>query len=185
MGEKSVIEVNTGRGLRIIRLTRQYDSSITSSSPIIAFDPFCAVPSGNASIETSPFDEVVKEPLVKEGEIEKAGSALYLAEVWEEGEEGEEWAAEESSAETTASTKVNSTDTLSDERRNPPVVKPVTPARKLRHMVSNFVPHQHESSLLLPQCDTLPEYRVWNSPRFLRQGRMDVSKVRRGGVHRF
>ncbi|KAF8987084.1 hypothetical protein BDQ17DRAFT_1335239 [Cyathus striatus] len=66
MREKSVTEVDMGRGLRSIRLlsvinpTRQYDSSITSSSPTTAFDPFCAVLSDNASIEaSSPFEEVV------------------------------------------------------------------------------------------------------------------------------
>lgn len=52
---------------------------------IQAFDPLCEVQSDKASVEiTSPFDGIVKELLVKEGEIAKVGAGLCLIEVDEE-----------------------------------------------------------------------------------------------------
>jgi 2-oxoisovalerate dehydrogenase E2 component (dihydrolipoyl transacylase) len=52
---------------------------------IQAFDPLCEVQSDKASVEiTSPFDGVVKELLVKEGEIAKVGAGICLIEVDEE-----------------------------------------------------------------------------------------------------
>jgi len=55
------------------------------SSTISAFDPLCEVQSDKASVEiTSPFDGVLKEILVKEGEIAKVGEGLCLIEVDEE-----------------------------------------------------------------------------------------------------
>ena len=54
-----------------------------------AFDPLCEVQSDKASVEiTSPYDGVVKELLVKEGEIAKVGSGLCLIEVEEDVENG-------------------------------------------------------------------------------------------------
>jgi 2-oxoisovalerate dehydrogenase E2 component (dihydrolipoyl transacylase) len=50
-----------------------------------AFDPLCEVQSDKASVEiTSPFDGVLKELLVQEGEIAKVGAGLCLIEVEEE-----------------------------------------------------------------------------------------------------
>ena len=52
-----------------------------------AFDPLCEVQSDKASVEiTSPFDGIVKELLVQEGEIAKVGAGLCLIEVDDEGE---------------------------------------------------------------------------------------------------
>jgi len=52
---------------------------------IQAFDPLLEVQSDKASVEiTSPFDGIVKELLVKEGEIAKVGERLCLIEVEEE-----------------------------------------------------------------------------------------------------
>ncbi|KAF8798356.1 CoA-dependent acyltransferase [Phlegmacium glaucopus] len=52
---------------------------------IQAFDPLCEVQSDKASVEiTSPFDGIVKELLVKEGEIAQVGAGLCLIEVEEE-----------------------------------------------------------------------------------------------------
>lgn len=47
-----------------------------------AFDPLCEVQSDKASVEiTSPYDGVLKELLVQEGEVAKVGSGLCLIEV--------------------------------------------------------------------------------------------------------
>ena len=55
-----------------------------------AFDPLCEVQSDKASVEiTSPFDGIVKELLVQEGEIAKVGAGLCLIEVNETITEGD------------------------------------------------------------------------------------------------
>lgn len=52
---------------------------------IQSFDPLCEVQSDKASVEiTSPFDGVLKEILVKEGEVAKVGQGLCVIEVDEE-----------------------------------------------------------------------------------------------------
>ena len=51
------------------------------------FDPLCEVQSDKASVEiTSPYDGVIKELLVQEGEVAKVGSGLCLIEVESEDE---------------------------------------------------------------------------------------------------
>lgn len=58
------------------------------SSTVAAFDPLCEVQSDKASVEiTSPFDGVLKEILVKEGDVAKVGEGLCLIEVDEEAVE--------------------------------------------------------------------------------------------------
>ncbi|KAJ6468472.1 CoA-dependent acyltransferase [Mycena sanguinolenta] len=65
--------------------------SVSPPAPIGAFDPLCEVQSDKASVEiTSPFDGVVKELLVKEGEVAKVGAGLCTIEVEEDAREGEE-----------------------------------------------------------------------------------------------
>lgn len=52
------------------------------SAPIQSFDALCEVQSDKASVEiTSPFDGVVKELLVQEGEVAKVGEGLCVIEV--------------------------------------------------------------------------------------------------------
>jgi 2-oxoisovalerate dehydrogenase E2 component (dihydrolipoyl transacylase) len=59
--------------------------NVKPQSAIQAFDLLCEVQSDKASVEiTSPFDGIVKELLVKEGEVGKVGAGLCLIEVEEE-----------------------------------------------------------------------------------------------------
>ena len=59
--------------------------SVKPQSKVQSFDPLCEVQSDKASVEiTSPFDGIVKEILVQEGEVAKVGSGLCLIEVDEE-----------------------------------------------------------------------------------------------------
>ena len=65
--------------------------SVKPLAVVQAFDPLCEVQSDKASVEiTSPFEGVVKELLVKEGEVAKVGENLCIIEVIEEVTEGEE-----------------------------------------------------------------------------------------------
>jgi len=71
-----------------------------------AFDPLCEVQSDKASVEiTSPFDGIVKELLVQEGEIAKVGSGLCVIKVDEEVVEGTESAPVEPAAPSSVGTK--------------------------------------------------------------------------------
>jgi 2-oxoisovalerate dehydrogenase E2 component (dihydrolipoyl transacylase) len=55
---------------------------VQPSATIQSFDALCEVQSDKASVEiTSPFDGVVKELLVKEGEVAKVGEGLCVIEV--------------------------------------------------------------------------------------------------------
>ncbi|KAF7973547.1 hypothetical protein HWV62_14910 [Athelia sp. TMB] len=59
--------------------------SVKPLGTIQAFDALCEVQSDKASVEiTSPFDGIVKELLVQEGEVAKVGSGLCIIEVDEE-----------------------------------------------------------------------------------------------------
>ncbi|EJD55667.1 CoA-dependent acyltransferase [Auricularia subglabra TFB-10046 SS5] len=59
--------------------------SVKPLEAIQAFDPLCEVQSDKASVEiTSPFEGIVRELLVKEGEIAKVGDGLCLIEVEDE-----------------------------------------------------------------------------------------------------
>ncbi|KAJ7652166.1 2-oxoacid dehydrogenases acyltransferase-domain-containing protein [Mycena polygramma] len=63
--------------------------SVAPRATIAAFDPLCEVQSDKASVEiTSPFDGVVKELLVQEGQVAKVGQGLCLIEVEEEAVDG-------------------------------------------------------------------------------------------------
>ena len=62
--------------------------SVKPSATVQSFDTLCEVQSDKASVEiTSPYDGVVKDLLVKEGEVAKVGAGLCTIEV--EDEEGE------------------------------------------------------------------------------------------------
>lgn len=66
-------------------LSLLFHRNVKPLAPVQAFDPLLEVQSDKASVEiTSPFDGIVKELLVKEGEIAKVGERLCLIEVEEE-----------------------------------------------------------------------------------------------------
>ena len=80
------------RGYKVVRLLspgsgRSFEKRISyrNIKPLAnveAFDSLCEVQSDKASVEiTSPFDGIVKELLVQEGEIAKVGAGLCLIEV--------------------------------------------------------------------------------------------------------
>ncbi|EIW86008.1 CoA-dependent acyltransferase [Coniophora puteana RWD-64-598 SS2] len=63
--------------------------NIKEQATIASFDPLCEVQSDKASVEiTSPFDGVVTQLLVQEGEVAKVGQGLCMIEVDEEDLEG-------------------------------------------------------------------------------------------------
>ncbi|KAH9850608.1 CoA-dependent acyltransferase [Lenzites betulinus] len=60
--------------------------SVKPASPVNSFEPLCEVQSDKASVEiTSPFDGIVKELLVQEGEVAKVGQDLCTIEVADDG----------------------------------------------------------------------------------------------------
>ena len=56
--------------------------SVKPSAPVNAFDPLCEVQSDKASVEiTSPYDGIIRELLVEEGQVAKVGQDLCTIEV--------------------------------------------------------------------------------------------------------
>jgi 2-oxoisovalerate dehydrogenase E2 component (dihydrolipoyl transacylase) len=67
---------------------------VSPKSTVQTFEPLCEVQSDKASVEiTSPFDGVVKQLLVDEGQVAKVGAGLCLIEVDEEVTAGQDEAA--------------------------------------------------------------------------------------------
>ena len=61
--------------------------SVKPSATVQSFDTLCEVQSDKASVEiTSPFDGVVKDILVKEGDVAKVGEGLCTIEVEDDGQ---------------------------------------------------------------------------------------------------
>jgi 2-oxoisovalerate dehydrogenase E2 component (dihydrolipoyl transacylase) len=80
--------VCSGRTQRLTLKDISAHRSVKPSQTVQAFDPLCEVQSDKASVEiTSPFEGVVKELLVQEGDVAKVGAGLCLIEVDEEVEE--------------------------------------------------------------------------------------------------
>ncbi|KAG8827753.1 hypothetical protein FRC19_000762 [Serendipita sp. 401] len=102
--------------------------SVKPSSSVQIFDPLCEVQSDKASVEiTSPYDGIIKEILVKEGEIAKVGAGLCLIEATEEDDSAQ------GSAEVTSSTSnpefpVSKVVETPKDGLSPPVTSP--PRRK-------------------------------------------------------
>ncbi|KZT09044.1 CoA-dependent acyltransferase [Laetiporus sulphureus 93-53] len=60
--------------------------NVKPASSVQVFDPLCEVQSDKASVEiTSPFDGVVRDILVNEGDVAKVGAGLCIIEVEESG----------------------------------------------------------------------------------------------------
>ena len=81
------------RGYQVVRWALLFNAvsrliqrrNVAPKSTIQSFDPLCEVQSDKASVEiTSPFDGVVKQILVEEGQVAKVGAGLCLIEVEEE-----------------------------------------------------------------------------------------------------
>ena len=80
-----------------------------------AFDALCEVQSDKASVEiTSPYDGVVKELLVKEGEVAKVGAGLCVIEV-----EEEEGVSADDSTESPSHVEQENPDTVHDTSPSP------------------------------------------------------------------
>ncbi|CAG7847363.1 Dihydrolipoamide acetyltransferase component of pyruvate dehydrogenase complex {ECO:0000256/RuleBase:RU003423} {ECO:0000256/RuleBase:RU003423} [Serendipita indica DSM 11827] len=120
--------------------------SVQPSSSVQTFDPLCEVQSDKASVEiTSPFDGVIKEILVKEGEIAKVGAELCLIEVTEEGAEAEEQSVAAVPKQTT-SARVS----VESETFKPPLVPSASPRKRHPLDPSNEELSSPTAALALP-----------------------------------
>ncbi|KAJ7268538.1 2-oxoacid dehydrogenases acyltransferase-domain-containing protein [Mycena rebaudengoi] len=118
-----------GEGITECEVIR-WSVSASPPSALSAFDPLCEVQSDKASVEiTSPWDGVVKEILVQEGEVAKVGQGLCVIEVEEEDAVGQEMEAVE------AKTAPASPPTAKAESTPP---SPPPPARRLHPLDPAF-----------------------------------------------
>ncbi|KAH7908243.1 2-oxoacid dehydrogenases acyltransferase-domain-containing protein [Hygrophoropsis aurantiaca] len=117
--------------------------SIKENSSVQSFDPLCEVQSDKASVEiTSPFDGVVKELLVKEGEVAKVGQGLCLIEVEEETPEDASEAQVGQTSESTSSDLGDSSvkQVASDFVSREEISKAPAASRRLHPLDPNYTP---------------------------------------------
>lgn len=128
--------------------------SVKPSSKVTQFDPLCEVQSDKASVEiTSPFDGVVKELLVQEGEVAKVGSGLCMIEVEEEEGAAQEPTASAAEPATTALASALSVGTESGPR-SPLETTTAAPAPARRHHPLD--PSAPPSASVSTQCAPAP-----------------------------
>lgn len=101
-------------------------------SVVEAFDQLCEVQSDKASVEiTSPFDGIVKEILVQEGEVAKVGAGLCLIEV-DDGVDADPALAEPAGSPKSASPPphpVQEASALADQGKNTPAPPAIEAAK--------------------------------------------------------
>jgi len=113
-----------------------------------SFDALCEVQSDKASVEiTSPFDGIVKQLLVQEGEIAKVGAGLCLIEVEQDDELGDDPRANPDPSATPAS-EVAQDPAVSAERRGEAEAEASAPRTANKHPLdpTNTVPTAFASS---------------------------------------
>ncbi|KAL0058467.1 hypothetical protein AAF712_014853 [Marasmius tenuissimus] len=153
--------------------------NITPNSTVAAFDPLCEVQSDKASVEiTSPFDGVVKELLVKEGEVAKVGEGLCLIEVDEEAAGSQE--AEETRLDATPTPAPAPVPETKPE--SPPEEPTPTTPRKKHPMDPTYTPTP-EASSSSSSAPRIPAEKILAAPsvrHFARSQGVDLSLVAPG-----
>lgn len=146
-----------------MKLFNLFRRSVKPLASVQAFDPLCEVQSDKASVEiTSPFDGVVKELLVQEGQVAKVGEGLCLIEV------DEEILAD---ADPATLEPVNTSDSPRETPARPPEKQDTTEtSRRLHPLDPNFSPQtdsgQSEDVLATP-----------STRHFARQKGVDLDKL--------
>lgn len=147
--------------------------NVSPPNQVAAFDALCEVQSDKASVEiTSPFDGVVKDLLVKEGEVAKVGEGLCIIEVEEENA-GEEQA---SSPPPHPAQEATQSKEFSAEKTAEPVVDASKPARR-HHPLDPNAPQDVKATLGTNAENVLatPATR-----HFARQNNVDLAKLAPG-----
>ncbi|KAL0950545.1 hypothetical protein HGRIS_007352 [Hohenbuehelia grisea] len=147
--------------------------SVKPLGKIQSFDPLCEVQSDKASVEiTSPFDGVIKEILVQEGEVAKVGSGLCLIEVEEEG-------TEQSNASESESARLPPLPTHeASNLSTPPASTPAPP--EAQHNASKPRRKHPMDPEFSPEKDGASDANVLATPsvrHFARQNGVDLSKL--------
>lgn len=132
-----------------------YTRSVKELGTVQSFDPLCEVQSDKASVEiTSPFDGVVKEILVKEGEVAKVGQGLCVIEVDEEmlGSSRAELVEPTSFSATELSQQIPNLKSVQDASRAEHILEESSAPRRLHPMDPNYshapVPNANSENVL-------------------------------------
>lgn len=144
---------------------------------IQAFEPLCEVQSDKASVEiTSPFDGIVKELLVKEGDVAKVGEGLCLIEVDEETSESADPAAVEPvSPQEAVQSPPETIEPSSPPSPGPPESQELPEVERRRHPMD---PEYKRDSTATNAEDVLATPSVRH---FARQNGVDLGKLTPGG----
>ncbi|KIL61179.1 hypothetical protein M378DRAFT_26174 [Amanita muscaria Koide BX008] len=135
--------------------------NIGPKSTVQIFDPLCEVQSDKASVEiTSPFDGVVKDILVTEGQVAKVGEGLCLIEVEEE-----------------ATSAADVSKQAESEKGSTPTARQAQAERRLHPLDPNHVssPSQPELSRLAADVLAAPSVR-----HFAKMNGVDLSLIAPG-----
>ena len=143
--------------------------SVKPSAIIQAFDPLCEVQSDKASVEiTSPFEGVVRELLVQEGQIAKVGDGLCIIEVADEGDT-------DGSAEPAETSTVSNDATPTPAPASNPAPSPATPAPRAAGKLHPLDPSNTTSSTRSSNELATPSVR-----HYAREKRVDITAVGMG-----
>ncbi|KAF8626580.1 hypothetical protein AX15_004793 [Amanita polypyramis BW_CC] len=125
--------------------------NVVPKASVQAFDPLCEVQSDKASVEiTSPFDGVVKQLLVDEGQVAKVGEGLCLIEVDEESTLG----GEDSQSQYAVTPTLAPTPPPPSASASAPAPAPTQ--RRLHPLDPNYVPPQQPSPTRLSRSSSAP-----------------------------
>lgn len=145
--------------------------NVKPATTVQVFDPLCEVQSDKASVEiTSPFDGVVKELLVKEGEIAKVGETLCTIEVDSE-------ASDDVKTDTNSDTSAHAHHTQSDPSLTPLPSQPPPSSERQPHPLDPNIPAESHASLSAGMDNVLATPSVRH---YARQKGVDLRRVAPG-----
>ena len=153
--------------------------NVNPPNQISAFDALCEVQSDKASVEiTSPFDGVVKDILVKEGEVAKVGEGLCIIEVEDELAEGHAESAPpppQHAATQSAESLAEKPQAVARDASKPPSATPIQQRRP--HPLDPNVPQESRASFGTNAENVLATPSVRH---FARQHGVDLAKLAPG-----
>ena len=141
-----------------------------------AFDALCEVQSDKASVEiTSPFDGIVKDILVKEGEVAKVGEGLCIIEVEDELAEEQSSSTAEQTTGQSAQPPAEKPEVLAQDAVKPSAAAPNS--QRKPHPLDPNVPQESKASFSMNTENVLATPSVRH---LARQNGVDLAKLAPG-----
>lgn len=150
--------------------------NVKPSSPVHTFDPLCEVQSDKASVEiTSPYDGIVKEVFVEEGQVANVGSDLCTIEVADDSPVGTDASAPEPTQDSPSLAPAPDRLPQSAHEQHPPDHKTSAPTRRPHPLDPNVPPEAHAHSSSARDVLATPSVR-----HYAREHGVDLGKAAPG-----